>query len=71
MTKEARINNGEKTVSSIVVPGKTEQLYVLKNEIRIVLTLYININSKWTKEPNVWLEAIKLIEENIDKMFFE
>ena len=71
MTKEARINNGEKTVSSILVPGKTEQLYVLKNEIRIVLTLYININSKWTKEPNVWLEAIKLIEENIDKMFFE
>ena len=46
MTKEARINNGEKTVSSILVPGKTEQLYVLKNEIRIVLTLYININSK-------------------------
>ena len=71
MTKEERINNGEKTVSSILVPGKTEQLYVLKNEIRIVLTLYININSKWTKEPNVWLEAIKLIEENIDKMFFE
>ena len=41
-----------------------------KNEIRIVLTLYININSKWAKEPNIWLEAIKLIEENIDKMLF-
>ena len=28
MTKEARICNGEKTVSSISGAGKTEQLYV-------------------------------------------
>ena len=33
MTKEARIYNGEKTVSSISGPGKTGQLHV-KNEIR-------------------------------------
>ena len=28
MTKEARINNGEKTVSSISGAGKTEELHV-------------------------------------------
>ena len=33
MTKEARIYNGEKTVSSISGAGKTGQLHV-KNEIR-------------------------------------
>ena len=33
MTKEAKIYNGEKTVSSVSGAGKTGQLYV-KNEIR-------------------------------------
>ena len=33
MTKEARLYNGEKTVSSISGAGKTGQLHV-KNEIR-------------------------------------
>ena len=33
MTKEARICNGEKTVSSIVVLGKLDS-YVSKNEVR-------------------------------------
>ena len=41
MTKEARTNNGEKTVSSIIGPGKTGQLHVkysntiYKNELKI------------------------------------
>ena len=34
MTKEARICNGEKIVSSINGAGKTGQLHVKKNEIR-------------------------------------
>ena len=33
MTKEARIHNGEKTVSSIMVLGKLDS-YMKKNEIR-------------------------------------
>ena len=33
MTKEARVYNGEKTVSSVSGAGKTGQLHV-KNEIR-------------------------------------
>ena len=34
MTKEAKVYNEEKTVSSISSVGKTEQLHVRKNEIR-------------------------------------
>ena len=36
MTKEVRVYNGEKTVSSISGAGKTGQLHV-KNEIRTLL----------------------------------
>ena len=45
MTKEARIYNGEKTVSSISGAGKTEHLHV-KNEIR---TLFNTIHKNKLK----------------------
>ena len=38
MTKEARIYNGEKTVSSIIGPGKTGQLHVKYSN-----TIYKNV----------------------------
>ena len=63
MTKEARIQNGAKTVSSINGAWKTGQLHV--KELEHLLTPYTKMNSKWIKDLNVRPETIKLLEENI------
>ena len=67
MTKEARIYNGEKTVSSISGAGKTGQLHVKKNEIRT----FFNTIHKNKLKINVRPDPIKLLEENIGRTLFD
>ena len=66
LTKEARIYNGEKTISLKVVLGNWSTT-CKRRKLEHFLTPYTKINSKWIKDLNVRPETTKFLEENIGK----
>ena len=70
MTKEVRIHNGEKTVFNKWC-WKNWTATHKRMKLEHSLILHTKINSKWTKGLNVRPDAIKLLEENINRTLFD
>ena len=66
MTKEVRIYNGGKIICSINDAGKTGQLHPEE-----FFKPYTKINSKWMKDLDIRLDAIKLLSENTGRTHFD
>ena len=65
MTKEAKIHNGEKTVSSINGAGKTEQPYAKEWNRTTILHHTQKSTQNGLTDLNIKPEAIELLKDNI------
>ena len=71
LTEEARICNGEKTISFNKRCWENWSTTCKRMKLEHFLTPYMKINSKWIKDPNVRPETIKLLEENVGKTLYD